>query len=562
MKSALSDEAPAKSGEGFVEGALELKSAGALAFGPDGVLFVGDSRGGAVYGLAVDDRTPDPHKGEVEINDIDKRIAKLLETPVDQVVIRDMAVNPATQHCSSRSRAAAGADAAPGARSIDARRRAVARPARRGALSRSSRCRRANEAAKTPWGASSRTMAITDLAFTNGELLIAGLSNEAFASTLRRAKFPFAGGAQATTVEIYHTSHGKYETAAPIEIVPAVHGEGQAGAARRLRLRAAGGVRDGVARRLEARARPHARRARRRQPSQRHGGDREERPALCHHRQQQPHGDAPEVARTSTSRKRSRSRRPRSFESFGTPYQSMAIVGVTQLDVLRRRLRRHGEARTSRPARSTCRIVLPRSGCRSCRGRTHRDRWPRAVSVARAWSGALAAGAAALAVAALATARYRTGSLAAVAHVEAIFPTADRLPANLLRFYIVFSAPMSSGEAHTRLRLVDDRGRTVSRRFPRARGGAVGSEPDADSRCSSIRAGSSAACARTSSRGRRSSKGRGYRLEIDAAWRDAHGASARARACEGVSDDCRRSDVARRRRVGGGAAGARHARGR
>jgi hypothetical protein len=60
-------------------------------------------------------------------------------------------------------------------------------------------------------------MAITDLAFVNGELFVAGLSNEAFASTLRRAKFPFTSAARATTLEIFHTSHGKYETAAPIE---------------------------------------------------------------------------------------------------------------------------------------------------------------------------------------------------------------------------------------------------------------------------------------------------------------------------------------------------------
>jgi hypothetical protein len=60
-------------------------------------------------------------------------------------------------------------------------------------------------------------MTITDLAFTDGGLLIAGLSNDAFSSTLRRAKFPFTEGIQATTLEIFHTSHGKYETAAPIE---------------------------------------------------------------------------------------------------------------------------------------------------------------------------------------------------------------------------------------------------------------------------------------------------------------------------------------------------------
>ena len=58
--------------------APDLKSAGALAFGPDSVLFVGDSRGGAVFALSIDDSVPDPHRGEVEIDNMEKRMATLL----------------------------------------------------------------------------------------------------------------------------------------------------------------------------------------------------------------------------------------------------------------------------------------------------------------------------------------------------------------------------------------------------------------------------------------------------------------------------------------------------
>ena len=41
----------------FAGGNAGLKSAGALAFGPDGVLFVGDSIGGAVAAIETGDRT-------------------------------------------------------------------------------------------------------------------------------------------------------------------------------------------------------------------------------------------------------------------------------------------------------------------------------------------------------------------------------------------------------------------------------------------------------------------------------------------------------------------------
>ena len=39
-------------------GKANLKSAGALTFGPDGVLFVGDSIGGAIVALDTNDKTP------------------------------------------------------------------------------------------------------------------------------------------------------------------------------------------------------------------------------------------------------------------------------------------------------------------------------------------------------------------------------------------------------------------------------------------------------------------------------------------------------------------------
>jgi hypothetical protein len=49
--------------------------------------------------------------------------------------------------------------------------------------------------------------------------------------------------------------------------------------------------------------------------------------------------------------------------------------------------------------------------------------------------------------------------------LTAIFPTASKLPENHLRFYLHFSAPMSRGEAYTRVRLLDERGKEVPRPF-------------------------------------------------------------------------------------------------
>lgn len=47
-------------------------------------------------------------------------------------------------------------------------------------------------------------------------MLVAGLSNEEFSSTLRAIPFPFQKIANGTSVEIYHGAHGKFETRSPI----------------------------------------------------------------------------------------------------------------------------------------------------------------------------------------------------------------------------------------------------------------------------------------------------------------------------------------------------------
>ena len=48
-----------------------------------------------------------------------------------------------------------------------------------------------------------------------------------------------------------------------------------------------------------------------------------------------------------------------------------------------------------------------------------------------------------------------------IARVEQVYPTADILPSNLLRIYIVFSAPMSRGEAAAHIHVEDDKGKVL-----------------------------------------------------------------------------------------------------
>jgi hypothetical protein len=61
-----------------------------------------------------------------------------------------------------------------------------------------------------------RAESITDMEFNDGKLIIAGLSNEEFASKLRTVPYPFAEVGAGTSIEIYHAAHAAYETRSPV----------------------------------------------------------------------------------------------------------------------------------------------------------------------------------------------------------------------------------------------------------------------------------------------------------------------------------------------------------
>lgn len=61
-----------------------------------------------------------------------------------------------------------------------------------------------------------RLESITDIAFLDGKVMVAGLTNEEFVSTFHTIPFPFKATNKGTGVEIYHGAHGRFETRAPV----------------------------------------------------------------------------------------------------------------------------------------------------------------------------------------------------------------------------------------------------------------------------------------------------------------------------------------------------------
>ena len=202
---------------GMRYGAPDLRSAGALTFGVDNTLFVGDSQGAAVFAIDIKDTAKDPGTDPIKVENIDRKIASLLGTTPDAIVINDLAVHPASQNVYLAVSRGRGNDAVPVILRATKQGALEEVPLKNVAFSKAGISNAPEVGSKTSWGGDKRQMTITDLAFVDGQLLVAGLSNAEFASTLRRLPFPFTQDTTVSTLEIYHTSHGKYETNSPIE---------------------------------------------------------------------------------------------------------------------------------------------------------------------------------------------------------------------------------------------------------------------------------------------------------------------------------------------------------
>ena len=210
--------------------AAKLQYAGVLTFSPDGVLFVGDNISGAVFAYPMGAGTAPAAAAALDVEGIDGRIAELLKTSQSSVHINGMAVHPTSHDVYLSVSFGAGSPA-------------LVKVSPAGVLSQVDLARatptswvvpdaptpdehfrdrtgdlpiptgdRDHLKAMTPM----RSMTIVDMKFHNGELFVAGISNEEFSSTLRRVSYPFDGRSSSTAVRIYHVAHERYETRAPI----------------------------------------------------------------------------------------------------------------------------------------------------------------------------------------------------------------------------------------------------------------------------------------------------------------------------------------------------------
>ncbi|MEE8522355.1 MAG: hypothetical protein V3T72_00360, partial [Thermoanaerobaculia bacterium] len=210
------------------KGKIDLESAGQLAFGPDNILFVADSVGTAVYAVDLADKDSPPSAEFESIEDLDEKVAGLLGTTAGDVLINDLAAHPASKNVYLSVSRGRGADAIPVIVKADAAGRLSVVDLEGKSFTKAMIGNAPAADAKDRRGRSLRASAITDIAFHDGHLYVAGLSNEEFASNLRKIPYPFTGEMSASSIEIYHGAHGQFETHAPIRTLMPYEIDGKA----------------------------------------------------------------------------------------------------------------------------------------------------------------------------------------------------------------------------------------------------------------------------------------------------------------------------------------------
>jgi hypothetical protein len=188
------------------KGTPDLKSVGPLAFGPEGILFIGDTQGAAIFAIATGD-VKQTSTGVLKVEGIDEKIASLLGTTAKEIRINDLVVNPLSNNAYLSVARGKGPDAAPALVRVERGGKVEEFPLKDVPF--------AKAALPNP-SSKSRVQSITKIAFVKDRVFVAGLSNENWASNLRAIPFPFKEVDNGTGVEIWHTAHGKLETQSPV----------------------------------------------------------------------------------------------------------------------------------------------------------------------------------------------------------------------------------------------------------------------------------------------------------------------------------------------------------
>ena len=200
----------------LTEGTPDLKSAGALAFGPQGVLFVGDVKTAAVFAIGTGDVEGKPADVTINVDGLDEKLASALSVAPGEVKVNDLAVNPLSGNVYLSL--AKGPNAEPALVKIDGE-GGITEISLASVWFSKAELADAPEDKVVGEGRRSRNLrneTITDLAYVDGNVIVSGITTREASSGVRTIGFPFGDQSQATSLEIYHAAHGRTEDYAAI----------------------------------------------------------------------------------------------------------------------------------------------------------------------------------------------------------------------------------------------------------------------------------------------------------------------------------------------------------
>ena len=199
--------------ENFTTGNPEISSINSLSFGPEGILFIGDSDNATIYAIDTKDTAKNEKAGAIALESFDVKVASALGTTLDNISITDMAVNPVSKTAYFSVQTKTGKPVllklvGKELQNVSLSNLSFSKTPLNNAVAKDAKDRR---------GRPQRRWAISDMKYHNGKVMVSGLSNKEFSSSFTSIPFPFISKSEFATLEVYHAAHGRYETYAPIK---------------------------------------------------------------------------------------------------------------------------------------------------------------------------------------------------------------------------------------------------------------------------------------------------------------------------------------------------------
>lgn len=204
-----------------------LKSVSVIKFGPGEVLFVGDSRSATLFAFELGAAQAPESAPFYNLKGIDASIAERLGVPTDEIALKGLAVHPVSQDAYIAVQRGHGEQMLPIIVKVNARREISAVELSALPHTQITLQNPIGEQTELRNRIQARNFTITDLAFHGGEVLVSGLSNAEFASSLYRIAYPFRDSVTTSSIEMFHAMHNQNETRAPIQTMAIVPLEGK-----------------------------------------------------------------------------------------------------------------------------------------------------------------------------------------------------------------------------------------------------------------------------------------------------------------------------------------------